>query len=181
MRNWIEWTNSELEYLRYHYKKQPIALTAKMLKRSRCSVMHKARLLGLQEPLKWSPEKVARFKEIYPTTLNVYIAEEFGITKGCVKKRAQMLGIKKAPNFREMTKRSFSNLVKAGIAANDCGNNPSRFQPGNTRGQRFQKGRTRPPEERAKTSATMKELWRRDKIRYAAGLKTISNYPCFKK
>lgn len=101
----MKWTTEETAYLVRMYAKARNSHLAKQLNRSICAIRTKAITLGLHKARKqpisvWTPAMDLWLTNIYPNNTNNDCAETLQVSESAVSNRANKLGLKKAPDFK---------------------------------------------------------------------------------
>lgn len=98
-----KWTKREINYLVKHYPLMPTPVLAEKLGYSESAVKTKAGKLGIKKLIHsnnpYTPEKLAKLKELYPNTRNVDIAKILGVSEGSVISAGSRYKLRKTPEF----------------------------------------------------------------------------------
>ena len=92
-----KWSKSDIEILKkYYWDLGPLALTKMIPDHPKCSIVAKARVLGLnsKEGVLWTDEEVEIIKQYYPTEGSKVYKRLKNRSRERVKSKAQQLGIK---------------------------------------------------------------------------------------
>lgn len=100
------WTDADTEFLKSNYHKLRNKEIAEHLKRPLSSITTHAFQLGLTGLRgfgyrAWTDEKIAKLKELYPTTKNKDIADFFGCCKATITVKARELGLSDSQNRKK--------------------------------------------------------------------------------
>ena len=103
MKQAIEWTQGMIDYLLENQDKSSDEI-GMHLGLSHSTISLKYRELGIVRSnhkvrYEWTPERDAYLKEHYPDEAACDVAEHLGTSYGVIKKRADLLGIRKSESF----------------------------------------------------------------------------------